>query len=98
MKQHIRTNKKKQKKQELFNTKTTTDKAFKLKNEYVHSLSELIQKLKTITYEDFKKHVNEEKNDFANWIQHVFELDQLSEKIRTCITQEDLIKTLEEHE
>ena len=49
--------------------------------ERIKSLEELITILNIISKETFEFHVNEEKNDFANWIQYVFKAPKLAESI-----------------
>ncbi|MEM2915997.1 MAG: hypothetical protein QXT19_01405 [Candidatus Woesearchaeota archaeon] len=48
----------------------------------IESLFQLIDELETMAEETFKSHVNEWKNDFANWIRDVFEAPSLAEEIQ----------------
>ena len=48
----------------------------------LESVYELIDELETMHEDLWKHHVNEMKNDFANWIEHVFEDKNLAEDLR----------------
>ena len=45
------------------------------------NLKGLAKELKGITHDTFKHHVNEEKNDFAKWVKHSLQNDDLAIKI-----------------
>ncbi|MEM4247219.1 MAG: hypothetical protein QXR48_00995 [Candidatus Woesearchaeota archaeon] len=64
----------------------------------IESLFQLIDELETMAEETFRSHVNEWKNDFANWVRDVFESPTLAEemqKIRDKIeTQRAIMKHL----
>lgn len=47
----------------------------------VASIDALQQKLQSISYQDFYRHVNPDKNDFASWIRHVFHEERLAEEM-----------------
>ena len=47
----------------------------------IKDLEELVQVLKTIDKKTFEYHVNNSKNDFANWIRYVFKIKKLAEDI-----------------
>jgi len=47
----------------------------------IKDLNELVQSLKTIDRKTFEYHVNDSKNDFANWIRYVFKSNRLAETI-----------------
>lgn len=64
----------------------------------VRSLKELAEVLKFMSDQDFKYHVNDKKNDFANWIRDILKKRSLAEKIRDTIVKKELLETLEEHE
>ena len=49
----------------------------RLKNIY-----QLVDELETMQEEVFRQHVNEFKNDFANWIENVFEGKSLADELR----------------
>lgn len=46
------------------------------------SVYELIDELETMTEDQFERHVNEMKNDFANWVEHVFDERTLADEMR----------------
>ncbi len=52
--------------------------------EIIKNLEELSSFLKKIDEETFSKHVDENKNDFSNWIKEVFNEKKLSQKIEKC--------------
>jgi acetate kinase len=47
----------------------------------IKNLDELIEVLKTIDKKTFEYHVNDNKNDFVNWIQYVFKSNKLAASI-----------------
>ena len=47
----------------------------------IKDLDELVQVLRSIDKKTFEYHVNDSKNDFANWIQYVFKNRRLAESI-----------------
>jgi len=71
------------------------DKAFWLEDERtLRSTDELADALSNMKPETFKHHVNEVRNDFANWIEHVFKQKNLAEQIRKAKTRENMRKIL----
>lgn len=54
----------------------------------------LIDELETMSDTVFKDHVNSFKNDFANWIDHVFHDKNLAEEMREAETRMDIQLTL----
>ncbi|MFA6088287.1 MAG: hypothetical protein WC755_00355 [Candidatus Woesearchaeota archaeon] len=66
---------------------------FKLKRGHeLYNLSDLYEELKISSDDDFKHHVNENKNDFANWVAECIGDTHLSESMRETKDKE---KTLE---
>ncbi len=57
-------------------------------------LSELMVILEKYSEKDFKKHLNQNKNDFANWVKDVFEEDKLARRISWAQTKEEIIDEL----
>ena len=57
------------------------DRFYLCNGESAGSLDELLEKLKVIDEECFLHHVNEEKNDFANWIKDAVGDKVLSRRI-----------------
>ena len=63
---------------------------FYLKNgAVVKNLYELHSILGAIDHKTFKHHVNETKNDFANWVLHVHKDPELAEKIQLHLPEEE---------
>lgn len=50
----------------------------------LRNIKELADALENIDISHYEHHVNENKNDFANWIKDVFEEFDLAEKIKTA--------------
>lgn len=65
----------------------------------IKDLNELLQVLKTIDKKTFEYHVNDSKNDFANWIQYVIKSRKLAEAMADLRFEElyAIIKLLESH-
>ncbi len=58
------------------------------------TIYQLIDELETMTDEVFRHHVNDFRNDFANWIEHVFEDKSLAEEIRAVETRMEMQRAL----
>jgi hypothetical protein len=59
------------------------EKAFVLSTgEPIRTLDELSEAINFIEPEIFRAHVNEQKNDFANWVDHVFGEEELAQQLR----------------
>jgi len=72
---------------------------FILKNgQPLKSLRDLRTALEAIDTETFFHHVNEQKNDFAAWIYHIFQEEELAKKLERQKARKDILKTLKEHE
>jgi hypothetical protein len=50
----------------------------------IKNVKELADTLEMIDEQHYKHHANEYKNDFANWINNVFEEFDLAEKVKTA--------------
>jgi len=48
----------------------------------VKTVYQLVDELETMSEEMFRHHVNDFKNDFANWIEHVFDEKHLADEMR----------------
>lgn len=73
----------------------TGEKAFFMANgRVITRLSELPEVIENTDDQTFCYHVNEEKNDFANWIRDVFNSKPLANKILTKRSKNDMIKVL----
>ena len=58
----------------------------------IKNLKELPDALRNMSPEAFNSHVNEEKNDFYNWVNDVFEHASLARKIKTTKRKETMAK------
>lgn len=65
----------------------------------IKDLEELVQTLKNIDKKTFEYHVNDSKNDFANWIQYVFKSRRLAEDIEDLRYEEmsEIIARIHKH-
>lgn len=52
--------------------------------------------LRTIPQQQFDAHVGAGKNDFANWIEHVFGETALARRLRSCTTREQMVWELDD--
>ena len=69
---------------------------FILKNgQVIKDIGELVQALKSMHKDDFEHHVNSQNNDFANWVRHVYEEEDLADKIAIKDTKKDIRNVLE---
>ena len=59
------------------------------------SLDDLSEAISLIDPETFHTHVNEEKNDFANWVEGVFEEQELAEQLRKYPTPLRMMVSIE---
>jgi len=77
--------------------KTEREKSFYLHGgKEIYNVPELLGQVYTMNDETFNHHVTPDKNDFANWICHVFENKSLAKKIEKALTREKIILVLEE--
>lgn len=60
------------------------------------SLLALRAYLRTIPYPVFEHHVNVERNDFANWVDHVFAEKELAERLRQCKSREQMVWAIDD--
>ncbi len=60
------------------------------------SISDLLSYLHVMPEEIFLHHVRAEKNDFANWIEHIFGLKDLADKLRTVHSKDNMIRILDD--
>jgi len=58
----------------------------------IGSIDALRDKLESISYQEFYTHVNAEKNDFANWIRHVFKDERLADDLQKVTS---IVETVE---
>lgn len=75
----------------------TKEKSFKLHmGAEIFSLRNLYEAFDIMSDETFEHHVRDSKNDFANWIENVFEDYDLAEHLRKLKTKEAMKKVLGE--
>jgi hypothetical protein len=80
------------------NNTVAPDKAFILNNgAKISSLEALKRKLAQIDKATFAYHVNDQRNDFANWVKQVFKNENLADLISQVKTKQELIKILEDN-
>jgi len=58
----------------------------------IKHLGELPGVLRSMSPETFNSHVNNEKNDFYNWVKDVFNHSRLARKIKNVKRKEDMAK------
>ena len=72
------------------------DKSFRLASgEELFTLDELSEAINLIDPETFHVHVNESKNDFASWVEGVFEEPELAEQLRKFPTPLRMMVSIE---
>ena len=78
--------------------KAPTEMSFYIVNGTVCSdLFGLAEALEDLAEEHFKHHVNDMKNDFANWVEGVFEEPKLAKKLREAKNQDKHVIVLLKH-
>lgn len=60
----------------------------------VLSLEELLDSLEGMTEKTFSKHVNNKKNQIADWVSSAINSKEISKKIRNCTSKESIISLL----
>jgi hypothetical protein len=58
----------------------------------VRTINELPDALRNMNPDSFSFHVNEQKNDFYNWVKDVFELSGLARNIKNVKRKETMAK------
>ncbi|NQV09340.1 FAD-dependent oxidoreductase [Candidatus Woesearchaeota archaeon] len=58
-------------------------------------ISGLIKELKSMSYNSFNHHVNQEKNDFANWIRDIIKEEKLANSISKSHSKKEILEILE---
>jgi len=66
-----------------------------LGGKHIKNIVELGRELKHMSSETFVHHVNEQKNDFANWVEHCAKDNQLAILLRTTKSQERMAAIVE---
>ncbi|MBU1976303.1 MAG: hypothetical protein KKG59_07925 [Nanoarchaeota archaeon] len=62
----------------------------------VKNLEDLSQSLKEMNDDEFSHHVNQYKNDFAVWISNVLKDEELTSKVKPCLTKQDVLLVIDE--
>jgi len=62
----------------------------------VSDLAGLKEKIESLSYEEFYNHVNEEKNDFANWIGSVLQQPELAGRLKKVTSIVETVELLNE--
>lgn len=79
----------------MLGKKTTSDKAFRLQSGVMlYSVEDLLYELSKMDEEVFRHHVNEERNDFSTWIEHVFLYSELSDQIKSARNKDEMIRII----
>jgi len=60
------------------------------------NLLELKRKIETVSYDEFYRHVNGEKNDFASWVEHVLGRKLLAQRLRAVTSIVETVELLNE--
>jgi predicted transcriptional regulator len=59
------------------------------------SLRDLKAALYNMSDDTYRYHANKDKNDFANWVNDVFQAPALAQELRTAKTRQEAAKVLE---
>ena len=63
----------------------------------IATLEQLKEKLEHISYQEFYRHVNAQKNDFASWIKHVLREEQLADELQRVTSIVETVEILNDH-
>ena len=63
----------------------------------LQNLKELYKELRKMDKKTFTYHVNEEKNDFYNWVRDIYKDKKLSDDLLECTTREAMMFCLKEN-
>ncbi|MBN1377548.1 hypothetical protein JW949_04435 [Candidatus Woesearchaeota archaeon] len=86
------------KKSSILNKEISPEKYFILNSgKAIATVRELVEELQIMNDELFRHHVNDERNDFANWIQDVFEDKKLAKKLREIKDREKTRTAIYKH-
>lgn len=74
------------------------EKAFYAKNGHVYkNLHHLHSGLKDMDDDTWQHHVNEEKNDFSEWLKHVLDEEHLASKLSSSRSKAEALSHIEDH-
>ena len=80
---------------EAYREASSYEKCFFLQNgTVVKNVAELADALNKMDDDTFVHHVSKDKNDFANWVSHVFNMGELAEKIRKASTRTGMARVI----
>ena len=80
-----------------YTKKLEEDHHFKLQDgSVISNIAGLMAALPHMSDSVFSHHVNEEKNDFADWIKHTFDDSDLADSVRECKSRKELYLKLKE--
>jgi hypothetical protein len=71
------------------------DESLTIEERTLKTLDDLSEAINLIDPETFQRHVNEEKNDFASWVEHVFNEGELAEQLRKFPTPLRMMVSIE---
>jgi len=63
----------------------------------IGSLDQLKTKIETVSYQEFYRHVNAEKNDFANWIRYILKDERLADDLQKVGSIVETVEILEDY-
>ena len=72
-----------------------SDESLSQEDRVLRSLDDLSEAINLIDPETFQKHVSDEKNDFAAWVEHVFGEPELAEQLRKFPTPLRMMVSIE---
>jgi hypothetical protein len=76
----------------------STEHYFYLNNgKKLKNIAELMESLKDMGQDLFSFHVNEQNNDFANWIRDVFGAQELARRIRLARYPSTMLKSIKKY-
>ncbi|MDK2907758.1 MAG: hypothetical protein PWQ87_216 [Candidatus Woesearchaeota archaeon] len=81
----------------LFSQRCSEEKGFRLSNATLYSIEELLYELEKMPDEVFSHYANNQKNDFANWIEGVFGLSDLANRLRQTNSKEEMIDAIKNY-
>ena len=58
------------------------DRFFTVNGEHIESVLQLAQELEDMRDDIYIYHAEEDENDFANWVEHVFDEKELADELR----------------
>lgn len=78
--------------------RASQENAFELKDgRKLYDLEDLFEALKTMDEKIFRHHVNQDQNDFIDWIKEVLGDKKLGRKLRWTTTRETTLEKIKEH-